>query len=193
MEKIYNFRDKNDLLEHIDKGKKSSYIREALETKREIDKKAYACQLEIKNQMIKNYKQNIDDIEGYIHMLYNEQNNMERLSENLYRKLNENIKEYHMIKQLLEKKNNIEDQQDKREFETLEKTVTTLLRSRHDEDIKIDLGFFKHYGNFKSKLYFKQSLLSFIDRYIKEGEMFAGEYISSDDINYMKEIIKEYD
>jgi valyl-tRNA synthetase len=126
-------------------------------------------------------------------MLYNEQNNMERLSENLYRKLNENIKEYHMIKQLLEKKNNIEDQQDKREFETLEKTVTTLLRSRHDEDIKIDLGFFKHYGNFKSKLYFKQSLLSFIDRYIKEGEMFAGEYISSDDINYMKEIIKEYD
>ncbi|MBE6161912.1 MAG: hypothetical protein E7Z86_06750 [Methanosphaera stadtmanae] len=193
MEKIYNFRDKNDLLEHIDKGKKSSYIREALETKLEIDKKAYASQLEIKSQIIKNYKQNIDDIEGYIHMLYNEQNNMERLSENLYRKLNENIKEYHMIKQLLEKKNNIEDQQDKREFETLEKTVTTLLRSRHDEDIKIDLGFFKHYGNFKSKLYFKQSLLSFIDRYIKEGEMFAGEYISSDDINYMKEIIKEYD
>jgi len=193
MEKIYNFRDKNDLLEHIDKGKKSSYIREALETKREIDKKAYACQLEIKNQMIKNYKQNIDDIEGYIHMLYNEQNNMERLSENLYRKLNENIKEYHMIKQLLEKKNNIEDQQDKREFETLEKTVTTILRSRHDEDIKIDLGFFKHYGNFKSKLYFKQSLLSFIDRYLKEGERYDGQYISSDDINYMKEIIEEYD
>ena len=193
MEKIYNFRDKNDLLEHIDKGKKSSYIREALETKLEIDKKAYASQLEIKSQIIKNYKQNIDDIEGYIHMLYNEQNNMERLSENLYRKLNENIKEYHMIKQLLEKKNNIEDQQDKREFETLEKTVTTLLRSRHDEDIKIDLGFFKHYGNFKSKLYFKQSLLSFIDRYLKEGERYDGQYISSDDINYMKEIIEEYD
>ena len=193
MEKIYNFRDKNDLLEHIDKGKKSSYIREALETKLEIDKKAYACQLEIKSQIIKNYKQNIKDIEGYLHLLYIEQNNMEKLSENLYRKLCESIKEYNMIKQLIEKKKDMGDEQKIREFESIEKTVTTILRSRHDDEIKIDLGFFKHYGNFKSKLYFKQSLLSFIDRYLKEGEMFDGQYISSDDINYMKEIIEEYD
>ena len=79
-----------------------------------------------------------------------------------------------------------------RKFETIKKTVITLLRSRHDDEIKMDLGFFKHQGNFKSKLYFKQSILSFIDKYLKEGDVFADEYISKDDINYMKEIVKEY-
>lgn len=192
MDKIYNFRDPNNLLENIDKGKKSSYIREALETKLKIDKKAYACQLEIKNQMIKNYKQNLKDIEGYLHMLYIEQNNMKKLNKEISQKLDESINEYNMIKQLIEKKNNIENQQNKREFETIKKTVITLLRSRHDDEIKIDLGFFKHQGNFKSKLYFKQSILSFIDKYLKEGDVFADEYISKDDINYMKEIVKEY-
>ena len=66
MEKIYNFRDPKNLLKNIDKGKRSIFIRDAIESKINIAKQAYPPELEIKKLMITTYTKNIQEMKKKI-------------------------------------------------------------------------------------------------------------------------------
>ena len=193
MEKIYNFRDPKNLLKNIDKGKRSIFIRDAIESKINIAKQAYPPELEIKKLMITTYTKNIQDIDEYLSILENEKEDIKKTKQEIQSKLDESTKEYHRIKQLFETENKISDKNKKKEFEIIKKVVIIIIKSRHDENIEINLEYYEYHGNFKSRKYFKESLLRFIDKNIKSGDIIDGEYVSQDDIEYMKDIIMEYD
>ena len=193
MEKIYNFRDPKNLLKNIDKGKRSIFIRDAIESKINIAKQAYPPELEIKKLMITTYTKNIQDIDEYLSILENEKEDIKKTKHEIQSKLDESTNEYHRIKQLLETENKISDKNKKKEFEIIKKVVIIIIKSRHDENIEINLEYYEYHGNFKSRKYFKESLLEFINENIKTGDIIDGEYISQDDIEYMKDIIMEYD
>ena len=193
MEKIYNFRDPKNLLKNIDKGKRSIFIRDAIESKINIAKQAYPPELEIKKLMITTYTKNIQDIDEYLSILENEKEDIKKTKQEIQSKLDESTNEYHRIKQLFETENKILDKNKKKEFEIIKKVVILIIKSRHDENIEINLEYYEYHGNFKSRKYFKESLLEFINENIKTGDIIDGEYISQDDIEYMKDIIMEYD
>lgn len=87
-QKTYHFRDNNNLLENIDKGKRSRFIRDALKLKFNIDDIGYQEKQATNQELINHYHKMIEIYEKELDQLQEEVDKTKKYKKKLTIKLN---------------------------------------------------------------------------------------------------------
>lgn len=87
-QKTYHFRDNNNLLENIDKGKRSKFIRDALKLKFNIDDIGYQEKQATNQELINHYHKMIEIYEKELDQLQEEVDKTKKYKKKLTIKLN---------------------------------------------------------------------------------------------------------
>ena len=87
-QKTYHFRDNNNLLENIDKGKRSRFIRDALKLKFNIDDIGYQEKQSTNQELINHYHKMIEIYEKELDQLQEEVDKTKKYKKKLTIKLN---------------------------------------------------------------------------------------------------------
>ena len=87
-QKTYHFRDNNNLLENIDKGKRSRFIRDALKLKFNIDDIGYQEKQATNQELLNHYHKMIEIYEKELDQLQEEVDKTKKYKKKLTIKLN---------------------------------------------------------------------------------------------------------
>lgn len=101
-QKTYHFRDNDNLLENIDKGKRSRFIRDALKLKFNIDDIGYQEKQATNQELINHYHKMIEIYEKELDQLQEEVDKTKKYKKKLEEQLNVLEKENQKLKEELE-------------------------------------------------------------------------------------------
>lgn len=191
MSNVYTFRDSEDILKYIENGKRSKYIRDAIERKVNADKLSYNSRMEIKDQIIFYYNKDIQELDELLDVLEKQKHDIIKLKENINDKKEESIKEFDYIKELNDVKT-CTDEMNIKQQNTLKIAITVLLQEIYDDNVVFEFQYFQKMGKFRSKRHFINSLIDYVDENIGVNDSIGGHVICMEDIYLLKEMINKY-
>ena len=189
MTRTYNFRGSDDLLKNVEEGKKSEFIRDAVESKIRYENFFHEKKLELNYQLIKYYNIKIRNINININQLKDEVSMLENVKENIKIKQEKSIEECNQIKNKINEK--IIEEDKKIEENCLKTTIRLLYMSKYDKNIEINYDYLKTIGKFKSRLSYKKLLKEYVDRNVNTDSYINNSKLNMEDVSYIKEAIKE--
>lgn len=188
-ESIYTYRDPDGLLEKIDTGTRSQFIREAVETKIRNSKTTYPMELEETCELIKFYSQKLGNYEDQINNLEQETKTIQKLKEKTTKKLQKAVQEHETKKHIIEKQQELEynDQLQETRKQIYHKIILNMLEQKNkDTKITLNTEYLEISGKFKNTQELKTHLTSYIKNNLHEYDKIDDRIIFKDDIEYLK-------
>ena len=193
-DKTYTFRDPEHLLDNLDTGNRSKFIRESVKLRIKLGKNIYREELVQTEELIKYftdkqklYQENLGQIEEDKKKLQK----MNRKAENELKKL---LQEKSKIIFSIEQENKISKMDDLTVIrENVFKTVVkTIIRRRIDPEADaINIDFLYNRTQYITKEEFKHHTLKYIEKNVHEGDYIAKHVITPEDIQYIKKSVYE--
>ena len=193
-EKTYTFRDPEHLLDNLETGNRSEFIRESVKLRIKLGKNIYHEELLHTEELIKYFtdkqrvcQENLDQIEEDRKKLQQ----MNRKAENELKKL---LKEKSKIIFSIEQENKISRMDDlkiirENVFKTL---VKTIIRKRIDPEADaINIDFLYNRTQYITKDEFKHHTLEYVEKNIHAGDYIAKHIITPEDIQYIINNVNE--
>lgn len=193
-DKTYTFRDPEHLLDNLDTGNRSKFIRESVKLRIKLGKNIYREELVQTEELIKYftdkqrlYQENLGQIEEDKKKLQK----MNKKAENELKKL---LQEKSKIIFSIEQENEISKMDDLKIIrENVFKTVVkTIIRRRIDPEAgTINIDFLYNRTGYITKEEFKHHTLEYIEKNVHEGDYIAKHIITPEDIQYIKKSLYE--
>jgi len=193
-QKTYHFRDNENLLENIDKGNRSRFIREALKLKFNIDEIGYLEKQATNQELIKHYSNLIEIYEKELDKLQEKIEETKQYKKKLKNKLNQIIKQDEELKnQLKTKKKLLEDTNNtKHRNEAANTLIKNIIHMKNDPLADtVNIEYLKNHGNFKNKDEFKIYVQEYIIKNVKINQIIANTIIKREDIEYLKNQVNQ--
>lgn len=192
-EKTYSFRDTKHILDRIDKGYRSKFIRESLERNVKSYQELYKEELEEYNEFISFYQKQDEKYAAELDELKKIQKNLRDLKRQNSIKLNKTIKETQHLVNLLEINDEltVKDELIVLRRSVCETVVKFIIRNRSDLTADIDLDFLKEKGRFISKKELIFHVHDYVNKHVNLGSHIANVVIDETDIHYIKKKINE--
>ncbi|RAP46665.1 MAG: hypothetical protein BZ136_07365 [Methanosphaera sp. rholeuAM74] len=190
--KTYSFRDNKGLLEGFDKGTRSEFIREAIETKIRM-KEIYDKELIEVVELIDYYSDRLEWIEYEIKRINKDKKkllSMKRKTKNKHEKF---IIERNKMLNALEREDNLdyEDNLDILKDNACKTIITNLLLQLNDPSVKpVDTKYLKNKAKFISMDELRQRCLSYVEKHVPENTVISNMIVTKKDIKYLKKMIK---
>ena len=193
-QKTYHFRDNDNLLENIDKGKRSRFIRDALKLKFNIDDIGYQEKQATNQELINHYHKMIEIYEKELDQLQEEVDKTKKYKKKLTIKLNKIQKQDQELNNQIETKKQLLEDTDKTKHrngvaKTLIKNILLMKNNKLTEPANIE--YLKAHGSFKNNNEFKIYVQEFINENVKVNDIIANTIITREDIEYVKNKINQ--
>ena len=191
-QKTYHFRDNDNLLENIDKGKRSKFIRDALKLKFKIDDIGYREEQATNKELINYYNNMIEIYEKELDRLQEEIETTKHYKKKLKIKLNTIIKQDKELNSKIETKKRLLNDNDKTKHRneaanTLIKNILIMRNNKLADPVNMD--YLKSHGNFQNNTEFKIYVHEYIIKNVKTNDIIANTVIKPEDIEYIKQQI----
>ena len=193
-QKTYHFRDNDNLLENIDKGKRSKFIRDALKLKFKIDDIGYREEQATNKELINYYNNMIEIYEKELDRLQEEIETTKHYKKKLKIKLNTIIKQDKELNSKIETKKRLLNDNDKTKHRneaanTLIKNILIMRNNKLADPVNMD--YLKSHGNFQNNTEFKIYVHEYIIKNVKTNDIIANTVIKPEDIEYIKQQINK--
>ena len=193
-QKTYHFRDNDNLLENIDKGKRSRFIRDALKLKFNIDDIGYQEKQATNQELINHYHKMIEIYEKELDQLQEEVDKTKKYKKKLTIKLNKIQKQDQELNNQIETTKQLLEDTDKTKHRNgVEKTMIKkiLLMKNNKLQEPANIEYLKAHGSFKNNNEFKIYVQEFINENVKVNDIIANTIITREDIEYIKNKINQ--
>lgn len=193
-QKTYHFRDNDNLLENIDKGNRSKFIRDALKLKFNIDDIGYREKQATNKELICYYNNMIEIYEKELDRLQDEIVKTKQYKKKLKIKVNKIIKQDKELNNQIETKKRLLDDTDKTKHRneaanTLIKNIILMKNDAQADSVNID--YLKSHGNFRNNTEFKIYVQEYIIKNVKTNSIIANTVIKPEDIEYLKNQVNQ--
>ena len=180
-DKKYVFRDHEELLEKLESGTRSEFIREAIKLKIKLSKKTYNIKTEETNEIIKFYENRIKKYDEELEQLTKEQDNIRKQKNNMINKLEKAKQEQTNRKIILEQQNKLENREN-----IIEYIISNTLRKRQDKKINpLNMDYLVEKGSYENILELKNDIINHINN-LEEYDTINDQKIFKNDIEYLK-------
>ncbi len=193
-QKTYHFRDNDNLLENIDKGNRSKFIRDALKLKFNIDDIGYREKQATNKELICYYNNMIEIYEKELDRLQDEIVKTKQYKKKLKIKVNKIIKQDKELNNQIETKKRLLNDTDKTKHRneaanTLIKNIILMKNDTQADSVNID--YLKSHGNFRNNTEFKIYVQEYIIKNVKTNSIIANTVIKPEDIEYLKNQVNQ--
>ena len=186
----YSFRDPQGLLEKLDQGSRSHFIREAVESKIRTSKSTYPIELEETRELMNFYTTKLETYDEQLIELEKEKEGLEQYRNNTQYKLDKIRKTHNMRKQILRKQSELEkmEQQINTRIRIFNEIIKNKLAQRENNtDTTINMEYLKIKGNYESINELELDLKEYV-KGLQEYDTIQGIQIFKNDIEYLKKI-----
>jgi len=191
--KKYNFRDSTELLEKIDKGTRSNFIRESIKLKMNMETQQSSIKLTEIQQLINFYNNIIKDYDTTLNTIENTRKKIIQNKKETQNRLKNTITEQIKIKTIQDTQKQIENNQ-KREKQrkiVCDEITNNLLEKRdNNKSPQINLEYMKTLGQYKNNKELSEDLTQHIYN-LHENENIKDRQIFKEDIEYLENEIKK--
>lgn len=193
-QKTYHFRDNDNLLENIDKGNRSKFIRDALKLKFNIDEIGYREKQATNKELICYYNNMIEIYEKELDRLQDEIVKTKQYKKKLKIKVNKIIKKDKELNNQIETKKRLLNDTDKTKHRneaanTLIKNIILMKNDTLADSVNIE--YLKSHGNFRNNNEFKIYVHEYIIKNVKTNSIIANTVIKPEDIEYLKNQVNQ--
>ena len=193
-QKTYHFRDNDNLLENIDKGNRSKFIRDALKLKFNIDEIGYREKQATNKELICYYNNMIEIYEKELDRLQDEIVKTKQYKKKLKINVNKIIKQDKELNNQIETKKRLLNDTDKTKHRneaanTLIKNIILMKNDTLADSVNIE--YLKSHGNFRNNNEFKICVHEYIIKNVKTNSIIANTVIKPEDIEYLKNQVNQ--
>lgn len=193
-QKTYHFRDNDNLLENIDKGNRSKFIRDALKLKFNIDEIGYREKQATNKELICYYNNMIEIYEKELDRLQDEIVKTKQYKKKLKINVNKIIKQDKELNNQIETKKRLLNDTDKTKHRneaanTLIKNIILMKNDTLADSVNIE--YLKSHGNFRNNNEFKIYVHEYIIKNVKTNSIIANTVIKPEDIEYLKNQVNQ--
>lgn len=188
-ENNYHFRDNDNLLENIDKGKRSQFIREALKLKFNIDDVGYEEQQATNQELISHYNNMIQIYEEELDRLQAELDETRKQKKKLKIRLNNIKKKDQELNNQIETKKKLIEVSDitERRIKAAQTVIKNIILMKNDKlATPVNIEYLRNHGEFKNDKEFKIYVQEYIIKNVKINDIIADSVIKLEDIEYIK-------
>lgn len=193
-DKTYTFRDPEHLLDNLEQGNRSQFIRESVKLRIKLGNKIYNEELVQTEELIKYFTKRKEQLNENLIQIEEDKKKLQQMSKKAENELKRLSQEKQKILFTIEQENNIrqmDDLQTIREnaFNTV---IKSIIRRRVDPEADtINLDFLYNKTRYTTKEEFKHHTLEYIEKNLHEGDLIAKNVINQEDIQYIKNKIYE--
>lgn len=193
-QRTYHFRDNRNLLENIEHGNRSKFIRESLTLRINIDDAVYK-ELQANNQeLINQYTDIVNLCDQSEEMLLDEIAQMKNFRKRIKIQLKKQLKEAEELQQRIDtKKTLIKDNDVETHRKEATKTIikNIILRKADPSADVVDIDYLMTYAGFDNKKEFKIHIQEYIQENVKTGDIVGKTVLKQEDIDYLKRRINQ--
>ena len=185
-QKTYHFRDNDNLLENIDKGNRSKFIRDALKLKFNIDEIGYREKQATNKELICYYNNMIEIYEKELDRLQDEIVKTKQYKKKLKINVNKIIKQDKELNNQIETKKRLLNDTDKTKHRneaanTLIKNIILMKNDTLADSVNIE--YLKSHGNFRNNNEFKIYVHEYIIKNVKTNSIIAIQLLNQKILN----------
>ena len=193
-QRTYHFRDRRNLLDNIEHGNRSKFIREALTLRVNIDDAAYK-ELQANNyELITQYNDIINICDQGEEMLLEEIAQMKNFRKRIKIKLRKQLKEAEELQQRIDTKKTLIKDNDlvTHRIEATKTLLKNVMLRRYDSTIDMaDIDYLMTHAGFDNKKEFKIHIQEYIQENVKTGDILGKTVMKREDIEYLKTTINK--
>lgn len=193
-DKTYTFRDPEHLLDNLETGNRSEFIRESVKLRIKLGKNIYHQELVQTEELIKYFTDKQKLYQENLSQIEEDRKKLQQMNRNAENELKKLMQEKSKIIFSIEQENKISKMDDLKIIrENVFKTVVkTIIRRRIDPEADaINIDFLYNRTQYITKDEFKHHTLEYIENNVHIGDYIAKHIITQEDIQYIKNSLYE--
>lgn len=193
-DKTYTFRDPEHLLDNLEQGNRSQFIRESVKLRIKLGKKIYHEELVQTEELIKYFTNKQKQYQENLGQIEEDKKKLQRMNKKAENELKKLLQEKNKIIYTIEQEKKIRKMDD---LETIRENafktvIKSIIRRRIDPEADtINIDFLYNKTRYITKEEFKHHTLEYIENNLHEGDYIAKNVMTQEDIQYIKNQVYE--